>query len=263
MSGPSIVYVAAAVILAGCFSKAPARTTDLTTPQATRVVTHVVTHDAKLIGTTVGGVRVTIRDAASGRVLAEGIHNGGTGDTKRIMQDSRKRGDTLFTAADGAKFEATVSIATPTLVDVLAEGPIGYPDQLVRASKRVLLLPGRDVRGDGIVLELHGYVIDLMGPDTTQALPASSSIKIRARVRMLCSCPTQPGGMWEVRDVVARLVRDSKVVRQTALVYAGESSIYSGELAQVDPGVYQLEVIAANPTAATFGIVKRRVTIVR
>jgi len=263
MSRLSIVYVAALWALAGCSSNANVRRADLTTPQATRVVTHVVTHDAKLIGTTVGGVRVTIRDVATDRILAEGLHNGGTGDTKRIMQDTHKRGDTIFTAADGAKYEATVSIAAPTLVDVLAEGPLGYPDQLIRASKRVLLLPGRDVRGDGIVLEMHGYVIDLLGPDTTQALPASSPLKIRARVRMLCSCPTQPGGMWEVRDVVARLVLDNKVVSETPLVYAGEPSVYSGELARVASGVYQLEVIAANPAAATFGIVRRRITIAR
>lgn len=263
MSRSPIVFLAAAATLSGCFSTRSVQRTDLSKPLDTRVVTHVVTHDAKLIGTAVGGVRVSIRDVVTGKILADGIQNGGTGDTKRIMQDTRKRGDTIFTAADGARYEASVSIATPTYVDVLAEGPLGYPDQLVRASKRVLLLPGRNIGGDGIVLEMNGYIIDLMGPDTTQALPASSPLQVRARVRMLCSCPTQPGGMWEVHDVVARLVRDNKVVSQTTLAYAGETSVYNGELARVEPGVYQLEVIAANAGAATFGIVKRRVTIGR
>lgn len=259
----AIASLTALAALAGCASTPAPRTTDITTPRPTRVMTHVVTHDAKLIGTAVGGVRVTIRDVATDRILAEGRHDGGTGDTKRIMQDPRKRGDTIFTAGDGARYEATVAIATPTMVEVSAEGPLGYPDQLTRASKRLLLLPGRDVGGDGIVLELHGFVIDLMGPDTTQALPASAPLKVRARVRMLCSCPTQPGGLWEARDVVARLVRDNVVVGEATLAYAGESSVYSGELAPVAAGVYQLEVIAANPSAATFGIVRRRVTIAR
>lgn len=259
----TLLFIAALAALTGCFSGRSVRRTDLTTPQPTRLMTHVVTHDAKLIGTTVGGVRVTIRDVATDRILAEGLHNGGTGDTKRIMQDTRKRGDTVFTAADGARFETTLSIATPTLVDVIAEGPLGYPDQLMRASKRLLLFPGRHVQGDGIVLELHGYVVDLLGPDTTQALPSSSPLKIRARVRMLCSCPTQPGGMWEVRDVVARLVRENKIVGETTLTYAGETSVYTGELPAVAAGVYQLEILAANPAAATFGMVRRRVTIAR
>jgi hypothetical protein len=254
--------IALAFVVA-CASSPTPRTTDISTPRATRVMTHVVTHDAKLIGTAVGGVRVTIRDVATDRILAEGRHDGGTGDTKRIMQDTRKRGDTVFSAADGARYEAIVSIAAPTMVEVTAEGPLGYPDQLARASKRLLLLPGRDVGGDGIVLELHGFIIDLMGPDTTQALSAPSPIGIRARVRMLCSCPTQPGGLWEVRDVIARLVRGNQVIAETALTYAGESSVYTGAFAPVAAGVYQLEVIAANPTAATFGIVRRRITIVR
>lgn len=263
MARSSLLYVAALPALAGCSSGANVRRADLTMPQATRVVTHVVTHDAKLIGATVGGVRVTFREVGTDRVLAEGLHTGGTGDTKRIMQDTRKRGDTIYTAADGARLESTLSIASPTLVDVMAEGPLGYPDQLMRATKRILLFPGRHVQGDGIVLELHGYVVDLMGPDTTQALPSSSPLKVRARVRMLCSCPTQTGGMWEVRDVVARLVRDNRIVSETALKYAGETSIYTGELATPAPGVYQLEILAANPGAATFGMVRRRVTIAR
>ncbi|MBL0171013.1 MAG: hypothetical protein IPP90_09825 [Gemmatimonadaceae bacterium] len=255
--------VIALAVLTACASSSGARPDTALTPRATRIVTHVVTHDAKLIGSAVGGVRVVIRDASTDRILAEGRHEGGTGDTRRIMQDPRKRGDTIFTAADGARYEASVSISVPTMVDISAEGPLGYPDQLTRASKQLLLLPGRDVGGDGIVLELHGFIIDLMGPDTTQALPASASLKVRARVRMLCSCPTQPGGMWEVRDLTARLVRDNVVVREATLSYGGEQSVYTGELAPVEPGVYMLEVIAASPGSATFGIVRRRVTIAR
>jgi hypothetical protein len=254
--------IASLLLLAACVSPSASRSSAAIVPRQTRVVTHVVTHDAKLIGSAVGGVRVVIRDAVTDRILAEGRHDGATGDTKRIMQEPRTRGDTIFTAADGARYEATLSIATPTLVDVSAEGPLGYPDQMARASKRLLLLPGRDVGGDGIVLELHGFVIDLLAPDTTQAL-AAAAVRIRARVRMLCSCPTQPGGMWEVRDVVARLMRNNTVVRETPLAYSGEQSMYAGELGPVEPGIYDLEVLAANPTAATFGVVRRRVTIAR
>ena len=253
--------LSALALLAGCASSSVPRAGTVFTPLPTRVVTHVVTHDAKLIGSAVGGVRVIIRDVATGRVLAEGLHEGATGDTKRIMQEPRKRGDTLFAAADGARYEASIALAAPTMVEISAEGPLGYPDQMARATKRLLLLPGRDVAGDGIVLELHGFLIDLLIPDTTRALPVSFALPVRARVRMLCSCPTQPGGMWEVRDVIARLVRDGTVIREAPLAYAGEQSVYTGELAPVDPGVYVLEVVAATPGMATFGVVRRRVTV--
>jgi hypothetical protein len=225
----------------------------------TRVVVHVATHDAKLIGTTVGGVRVTVREAATGRELVSGLHLGATGDTKRIMQDPRVRGDSLFAGRDGARFEATLPLSVPTLVDVIAEGPLGYPDQLVAASKRLLLVPGRDVVGDGLVLEMHGYVLDVLAPDTTSAVGGGS--EVRARVRMLCSCPTEPTGMWRVESVVARLVQNGAIVREVPLAYAGEASTYAARLPGVPAGRYTLEIVAASPGSATFGVVRRTLTI--
>ena len=259
----SAIAIASMIFVAGCASSQGSRTGSVTRPMATKVTTHVVTHDAKLIGTAVGGVRVIIRDAATNRILAEGVHLGGTGDTKRIMQDPRSRNDTIYTAQGGARYDASISISTPTLVDISAEGPLDYPDQMARSSKRLMLLPGQDVGGDGVVLELHGFIIDLMSPDTTQALPSSSSLKVRAKVRMLCSCPTEPGGMWEVKDLVARLIRDSTVVRETKLTYSGQPSEYTGELGKVDAGVYRLEVLAASASSSTFGFVGRRITIAK
>ena len=246
--------------LIGCARTAVARGAS-PSPVVTRIVTHVVTHDAKLIGSAVGGARVTIRDVATGRVLAEGRHEGATGDTKRIMQEPHVRGGTLFTTPDGARFDASVALSAPTMVDVVAEGPLGYPDQMVRTSKRLVLVPGRDVGGDGIVLELHGYVIDLLAPDTTTTHTRATALTVRARVRMLCSCPTQPGGMWEVREVLARLLRDGAVVREVPLAYAGEASTYAGELPIPEGGTYVLELLAATPERASFGVVRRRINL--
>jgi hypothetical protein len=260
-TGLSVFLAAIAVGLSGC-SAIISRAGSPPAPMATRVVVHVVAHDAKLIGTAVGGARVTIREAASGRFLAEGRQEGGTGDTRQIMQEPRSRGAPVFTAPTGAHYEATVTIAEPTMVEVTAEGPLDYPDQMVRTAKRLLLLPGHDVTGDGIVLELHGYVVDLLAPDTTAVLPASG-IAVRARVRMLCSCPTQPGGMWEVGEVTARLERDGVVVRETRLAYAGEPSTYAGQLPAVEAGRYALVVVAASEQSVNFGMVQRWVTVGR
>jgi len=259
--GPAVLVAATAVILSGCslIMSLPGTPPE---PITTRVVMHVVTHDAKLIGTAVGGARVTIREAATGRFLAEGRQEGGTGDTRRIMQDPRIRGAGVFGTPNAARYETTVDIAEPTMVEIVAEGPLGYPDQMARSTKRLLLLPGHDVTGDGIVLELHGYVIDVLAPDTTASLP-SSGVTVRARVRMLCSCATQPGGMWEVSEVSARLVRDGVVVREGRLEYAGEPSTYTGRLPAVEPGRYALEVLAASDQSVTFGMVRRWVTVGR
>jgi hypothetical protein len=225
----------------------------------TRVIVHVVTHDAKLIGSAVGGVRVRIRDATTGRELASALHLGPTGDTKRIMQDPRTRGDSLFAGREGARVEATLPLSVPTLVDIVAEGPLDYPDQLASTTKRLLLVPGRDVTGDGIVLEMHGYVLDVLAPDTTTAVPGGS--EVRARVRMLCSCPTEPTGLWRVDELTARLWQGSTIVGSVPLAYAGEASTYRASLPRVPAGRYTLEIVAASPASATFGAVRRTITV--
>jgi len=78
----------------------------------------VLAKDAKFIGTGMGGVRVTITDAVSGELLAQGITEGGVGDTERIIEQPRKRGVPLATE-DAAAFHATIDIDRPRRVEVL------------------------------------------------------------------------------------------------------------------------------------------------
>lgn len=241
--------------------QAPSTPAPAATRAVTQVVTHVVTRDAKLIGSAVGGVRVTIADAATGRVLAQGLHEGSTGDTRRIVTEPRRRGESIFATEGAARWTASLALGAPMLVDITAEGPLAYPDQMARASKRVLLVPGRHVEGDGIVLEMHGYIIDLLAPDSAAAPRAGAPLPLRARVRLLCSCPTQPGGLWEVEEVAARLWRGGVAVGEARLAYAGAESTYAGELAAPTAGDYELELVAASPGTATFGRVTRAVRI--
>ena len=56
---------------------------------ATSVNVRVISKDAKFIGSSTGGVSVELRNADTEDRLAEGIVEGGTGDTKRIMREPR------------------------------------------------------------------------------------------------------------------------------------------------------------------------------
>jgi len=110
----------------------------------TRVMVRVTSHDAKIIGTGVGGARVTIRDVRSGAVLAEGVQEGGTGDTSLIM-GARERGGAVYDTEGAAGFLAELELSEPTWVEITAEGPLGTPDALRRVTSTTLLVPGRDV----------------------------------------------------------------------------------------------------------------------
>lgn len=150
----------------------------------TKVVVRAVSRDAKVIGTNVGGARITIRDASTGMVLAEGVQKGGTGDTELIMIRPRARGSTVYNTPNAASFLATVMLERPTVVEVTAEGPLGTPQSTQRASKTLLLVPGQDVLGEGVLLEIHGFTVALLTPTENDRVSVESELQVRAKVTM-------------------------------------------------------------------------------
>jgi hypothetical protein len=129
--------------------------------EPTTVLVRVKAKGSKFIGTSVGGARVTIRDAKTGNLLAEGITSGSTGDTDLIMHTCRKEADPI---SDGsaAKFSALVNIERPTYAEIKAYGPIAFPQAASEASVTQWLLPGKSiVQGDALLLELSGLIVDI------------------------------------------------------------------------------------------------------
>lgn len=221
----------------------------------TRVLVHVVSQDAKLIGTGVGGAWVSVTDAGSGRLLAEGEHLGSTGDTDLIMRRKpQTRDSTRFTTEGAAGFLATFEIDQPTVIEIAATGPLGNPQASMRASTRMLVLPGAEVLGDGVVLTLHGFNIAILEPDAG-VRAAGDSLRVLADVRMMCGCPLTPGGLWDAdtTTVTARLLQGGKVVAEAPLAYAGEASRFAGEISPPSAGAYELEVLASQASTANFG----------
>ena len=235
----------------------------------TKVMVRVTAHDAKIIGTGVGGASVTIRDAATGRVLAEGTQQGATGDTRRIMIEPRARGATVYDTEDAAGFLATIEIAEPTLVEIIAEGPLGTPHAVQRASKTMLLVPGKDVLGEGIVIELQGFTVILESPSDGAPVPAGREFEIRANVTMLCGCPTEPGGLWNADniEIVAMIRRGGEggggVLATVPLVFAGQQNIYTTMATVDEPGRIEIQVLAMDPGKANFGRAVRAIDVVR
>ncbi len=153
-------------------------------PVPTRVMFRAIAKDAKMIGTGVGGVRITIRVAANGRILAQGIAEGETGDTKAIMVEPRGRDAAVFDTPGAAGYLATLMLSEPTVVEIVAEGPLGTPQSTQVASKTLLLVPGRDVLGDGVILEIHGFTVEILDPVGAGPLRRGYDLPVRARVTM-------------------------------------------------------------------------------
>jgi hypothetical protein len=244
----------AAAVLAGLLAlAAPLAAQE---PVATRVMVRVLSRDAKLIGSGVGGAAVRIVNVETGEVLAEGQQQGGTGDTPLIMSTPHTRGMRLYGTEGTAGYLAQLSLSRPTVVEILAAGPLGYPQAVQTASKRMLVVPGEHVEGDGVVLELHGFIVEVVSPEPMT--PLAGEVRVTARVRMMCGCPIEPGGLWDAnaKEVTARLKADGAVVAVAPLEYAGQSSMFSGALAlpaEARGRDLTLEVLVSDPAGQNFG----------
>ncbi len=243
----------AIAVAPACEAQESARTSS---PTVTRLMIRVVSRDAKIIGDGVGGVSVRVVNAKTGELLAEGKQEGGTGDTQLIMSTAHARGMRVFDTEGAAGFLAELRLSEPTLVNISAVGPLGYPQATQSASKQMLLVPGGHVEGEGVILELHGFIVEILQPEPLDA--ASGTLDLRARVRMMCGCPLTPGGMWNSDRIAieARLWADGKIVARAPLSFAGETSMFSGKL-PVPSGRgwrdVELEVSASQPETQNFG----------
>ncbi len=221
----------------------------------TKVMVRVVARDAKVIGSGVGGAKVTIVNAATGAILAEGLQEGGTGNTDLIMSTPHARGATLYDTEGAAGFLAELQLSEPTVVNVSAVGPLAYPQAMRAATKQILLVPGQDVVGDGVILELHGFIVEVVSPEPLD--PVSDEIEVTARVRMMCGCPITPEGMWdaEAKTFVVLLKANGRIISTAELEYAGDPNMFEGTISVPTSahGDLTLEVLAGDTGTQNFG----------
>ena len=224
----------------------------------TTVVVRAVSNDAKLVQDPVGGAHITIAHAETGEVLAEGRQTGDSGSTDKIMRQAHERGASVYEARGAAKYEATLQLTGPTPVKITARGPLDHPQAQQTASKTMLLMPGADVTGEGVTLTLHGFIVEVLAPDVREAAPGTS-LDVRARVQMMCGCPTEPGGLWDSNRYVirAQLLRDGAVVAEAPLAFAGTTNEYAGTVSVPEAGATRLRVMAQDADRINFGAVTR------
>ncbi len=230
----------------------------------TKVMIRAIARDAKVIGTHVGGARITVRDVATGEILAQGMQQGGTGDTDVIMKKPHTRGMAVYNSPDASGYLAVLHLDKPTVVEISAEGPLGNAQATQRSSKTMLLVPGEDVLGEGVLLEIHGFIITPLTPLADAKLKAGSPFEVRATVTMACGCPTEPDGLWDANKirVVARLLRDGKVESEIPMTYAGVQNTFHTDVPVTASGPLELQVLALDPGSANFGMTKEAIAVV-
>jgi hypothetical protein len=231
----------------------------------TEITVRVLSKDGKFIGSSNGGVRVTLSDADTGEILAQGLTEGGNGDTDRILETPRKRGVALATE-DAASFRATLDLDRPRRIEASAYGPVVFADAANRVSATQWVVPGKHINaGDGWLLEMPGFFVQIAPPPSAPFALADGAarIPISARVMMMCGCATAPGGVWDSNEyeIEGMLVRAGRVVAQAPLRYSGSAGEYAGELSATEAGAYDAIVYAYDPRNGNTGVAHASVIV--
>ena len=231
----------------------------------TPVSVRVLAKDAKFVGTFMGGARVVIKDAATGRLLAEGVTAGSTGDTALIIEEDWERRVPLSTASS-AKFHTVLHLVEPTLLEITATGPLSQPQAQASVSVTQWALPGKSLsgkagsgnkRGDGILLTLPGFVVDILNPPSALYLSEPPvDVVLKVNVVMMCGCPIKPGGLWDADDIQihALLKRNGVLQGEYELDYADNESQFALDMTVNKPGIYDITVFAYDPVSGNTGL---------
>ncbi len=224
----------------------------------TRVVVRAKANDAKFIGSMMGGALVVIRDADTGEVLAKGFTSGGTGDTRKIMMEPLKRGVSI-TDKSAAGFEAVLDINEPKLVTIEVSAPDAQRQSLEKNSTQVWLIPGKDITGDGIIVDVYGFAVRVLLPQPHEMLKLDGrkiTVPVRANVVMMCGCPVTAGGLWNADkyEVRALIRHDGRTAGTIPLSYAKRPNTFEGNLEITAEGVYEVTVYAFDPATGNSGV---------
>lgn len=226
----------------------------------TKLMVRAKAKDAKFVGSSIGGAYVIVRNSLNGQILAEGKTTGSTGNTGLIMKSAHER-FTLLSDEKTAGFLAVIDIDEPTYVNVEVVSPVNKKNAQVKASTQLWLIPGKDILGDGVVVEIPGFVIDILTPNTHQYIALESvvktGVKIEANIVMMCGCPIEKEGIWDSNqmEVKALIQKDGKNMGEITLTNPKQNT-FDGQLEIKETGYYQITVYAYNATTGNTGVDK-------
>jgi hypothetical protein len=138
-----------------------------------------------------GIVAAVIQPEARGRILSL---------TPENIKKSNIEAVPYLPADDAANFLGTIQISKPTVVRIEAVGPLKYPQATMTDSITTLILPGKHIEGQGIVLNLRGLVVDIVSPEKNGAtrMAHQKELPVLLNMSMMCGCPIfeHPNNPW-------------------------------------------------------------------
>lgn len=231
----------------------------------TQVIVRAKAKDAKFIGSSIGGAYVIIRNALTDAILAEGKTMGSTGNTNLIMTEAHERGKAL-TDDNTAKFLARIELDEPTFVRIEVMAPLNKKQARVNASTELWLIPGKHILGDGVILEIPGFIIDILAPRTHRFINLSklenNTLKIEANMVMMCGCTISSGGLWDANkiEVKAMINVNGKPWKEIELK-SQQANLVEADVQLTQTGTYEIIVYAYDAKTGNTGVDKVNVVV--
>ncbi len=229
--------------------------------QETKIMIRAKAKDAKFIGTSIGGAKVIVKDAITGELLDEGITSGSTGNTKLIMQEAKERYKSLSEEST-AGYMAVLDIQEPKFITVEVLAPFTKKQALVKSSTQLWVIPGKDITGDGLILEIPGFVVDIISPQTHERIAADNQIELKANVVMMCGCPIEKDGLWDANQYEVKAVIKNSEGKSVSVVMEQREkpSTFYAETS-LEKGLYEVTIYAYDPVSGNTGLDKTNIIV--
>ncbi|MCB7480765.1 hypothetical protein [Christiangramia sediminis] len=229
--------------------------------QETNVMIRAKAKDAKFIGSSIGGAKILVKDALTGEVMAEGITSGSTGNTDIIMNQDWKRGENL-SDENTAGFNAGLNIKKPKFITIEAYAPVNKKQAEVMSSTQLWVIPGKDIAGDGVVLDIPGFVVDILSPQTHERIASSENIELKANIVMMCGCPVTKDGIWDANqyEVKAIITNSEGESKEVAMTQKDKPSTFKADIS-LEKGLYDILIYAYDPLTGNTGLDKTNIIV--
>lgn len=227
--------------------------------QETKLIVRAKAKDAKFIGSSMGGALVIVRDHQSGTILTQGLTQGGTGNTQLIMKTPHERYQAI-SEGGAAKFETTLDLKEPTFVDIEVSAPAYHASGRIKASTQVWLIPGKPIDEEGIIIEIPGFALSVLSPQTHRTVSLTqvkaNEVKIRANIVMMCGCTISKGGLWdsEAMEVEAMIKYQGKLLKTVPMQISDQVNTFETLFQVEQSGLYEVIVYAYHPKSKNTGL---------
>jgi hypothetical protein len=88
--------------------------------------------------------------------------------------------------SDGAaKFEAAIDVDEPVLITIDVAAPYIHRDNMIKTSTQMWLIPGKDITGEGVIVEVPGFSVDVRAIEKVKMVDNKAAIPVEARIVMI------------------------------------------------------------------------------